>query len=509
VISARLSHARHVVRAASGAFSGTALVVVLFATGAVAAATPAPTRAAASPTGSIAPTAFITSELSQLRTQLPAQRTPASLDATDDSSYYDRIGDSELAPDIHTTRVTLSGGFIYFRIGIANLGPGLTESSFLMVEIDSDRNDRTGCSGSEYTLAVLGSNSYNGETARLGRCINGNTSFRIPQGGFAFSYVRGSGLYGPGSVSFRVGTADIGTTRFRFLVASSWGDDNRDIDFAGPYVFGAASPPPQTGVGGSSTPPRTTPPVKVVPLTISRHADVRTEATGPNGAKVRYSPAQVRGAKSVSYSRPSGSVFPLGKTVVTVTARNGSRVARSSFTVRVVDTTPPQLGPLTNVTATLVAGGATNASYGPVVARDRVDRNVAVNCTPASGAPFNPGATSVACTARDRSGNSAGATYVVVVPMVSAPLTLQAATGFNWNGSALASATTVLTLAPLASADGSPVGYTWAATNGSISGNGGAASWARALAGSQPAPGIVTLTVVRDGTVETYTLAFP
>jgi hypothetical protein len=501
VISARFARPRHSTALACVVFSAAAFV---FATATTAAAAPSLTAPAAS---TAAATTMLGAKLRQVGTQVPAYRAPASYSALDDSSYSDRSGDSGLAPDITTTSVGLSGGLLTFRIRIGDLGPGLVEGHFVSVLIDSDRNDRTGCDGNEWTLVVLGGTYPVPDVARLARCIGGRWSINVPQGRFSFSDIPGSGLYGPGYLIFRVGAADIGGSSFRFLIGSLYEDGDDDIDVAGPYLFGAGS----SGSAAPAPPPvrRTPPPVKVVPLTISRHADVRTEATGPNGAKVRYSPAQVRGAKSVSYSRPSGSVFPLGKTVVTVTARSGSRVARSSFTVRVVDTTPPQLGPLTNVTATLVAGGATNASYGPVVARDRVDRNVAVNCTPASGAPFNPGATSVACTARDRSGNSAGATYVVVVPMVSAPLTLQAATGFNWNGSALASATTVLTLAPLASADGSPVGYTWAATNGSISGNGGAASWARALAGSQPAPGIVTLTVVRDGTVETYTLAFP
>ena len=55
---------------------------------------------------------------------------------------------------------------------------------------------------------------------------------------------------------------------------------------------------------------------------IAKHADVRAEATSASGAVVHYAPARVRGATSIKYSKRSGSVFPLGTTRVTITARN-------------------------------------------------------------------------------------------------------------------------------------------------------------------------------------------
>lgn len=83
---------------------------------------------------------------------------------------------------------------------------------------------------------------------------------------------------------------------------------------------------------------------KLKPPRISPHPDVRAEATGPRGAVVTYRPAVVRGATSVTYSKKSGTLFPLGATTVTITARNRAGVSRATFKVIVVarPNHPPQ-----------------------------------------------------------------------------------------------------------------------------------------------------------------------
>jgi hypothetical protein len=154
---------------------------------------------------------------------------------------------------------------------------------------------------------------------------------------------------------------------------------------------------------------------------IARHADVRAEATGPGGAQVTYERARVTGARSVTYSKPSGSVFPLGTTVVTIMAKNLGGTARSSFKVVVGDTTAPVLGPLQNLTATAAGPGGATVAYPTITATDTVDPSPVVTCSPASGSLLPVGTTTVACSARDASGNAAPGSFDVVVSPAAAP----------------------------------------------------------------------------------------
>lgn len=85
----------------------------------------------------------------------------------------------------------------------------------------------------------------------------------------------------------------------------------------------------------------TVPPVLQVPDTIE------AEATGPAGAVVQFTATawdEVDGAVPVECSRESGSVFPLGRTTVAVSAADAAgNAATASFDVFVRDTTPPVL----------------------------------------------------------------------------------------------------------------------------------------------------------------------
>jgi hypothetical protein len=96
--------------------------------------------------------------------------------------------------------------------------------------------------------------------------------------------------------------------------------------------------------------PEATPPVLHLP------ADFTVEATGPGGAIVSYSATatDARDTNVVVTCLPaSGSLFPLGPTPVNCSATNSrNKTATGSFTVSVVDTTPPA------VTANGVSNGA-------------------------------------------------------------------------------------------------------------------------------------------------------
>jgi hypothetical protein len=418
------------------------------------------------------------------------------------TTYTDPVGDNEdFAPDFDVIVVRLDGGRLTFGIGIANLGPGLIEGEFVAVEIDTDRNPRTGCDGAEVAMAVLGHNGA--DFARWGRCAGGDFAFGAAQGSFQFDYRSGSGDFGPGAIFFSLNASELGTTHFRFWVGSSYEGIYDDyFDDAGPYSFGAARP---------KTPP-TQAPAPSKRIVITHHPNVQAEAASAKGARVRYAPARVRGADTVSYSKASGSIFPLGRTVVTITARKKRTVARAKFAVVVADRTPPTLMPVSAVSTNATDPTRATVTFGPVIATDRVDSSVSVTCTPASGSVLAPGATSLSCTARDDAGNTASTSLAISVPVFANQMSLQTNTTYQYDGAArLINATTAIAIAVPPAADGSPVTYTWAASNGTITGNGPTASWGRALvAPGQPVAGSVTLTLTfTSGRTEMRTIQFP
>ena len=172
--------------------------------------------------------------------------------------------------------------------------------------------------------------------------------------------------------------------------------------------------------------PDTTPPViHDVP------DDQRTEATGPTGAKVTYTPPTAEddrdGAVSVSCEPGSGSMFPVGTTTVTCSASDtAGNKASASFKVTVIDTTPPVIS---NVPAAIAqdATGASGAvvTYRTPTASDLVEGTVDVTCDPASGTTFAIGTSIVTCRAADTAGNSATATFkVTVAPPDTTPPTI-------------------------------------------------------------------------------------
>lgn len=161
--------------------------------------------------------------------------------------------------------------------------------------------------------------------------------------------------------------------------------------------------------------------LKLQPPKILRHADVTAEATGPNGAIVKYRPAKVRGAASVAYSKRSGTRFRLGTTIVRITARNAAGTAHAKFKVRVVDTKAPTIAATADVTAEATGPTGATVAYTPPSAKDVVDGDVAPSCSPAAGSVFALGSTSVTCTAQDRAGNQASATFNVKVADTTPP----------------------------------------------------------------------------------------
>jgi hypothetical protein len=148
--------------------------------------------------------------------------------------------------------------------------------------------------------------------------------------------------------------------------------------------------------------------------------DLKVGTNSGSGAIVKYDVCNasdvVDGSIPMTCDRPSGSLFPLGKTVVTCAAtdKHGNRSAAETFTVEVGDTTPPVLKLPGTITAIATSKAGARANY-TVTATDNVDPKPAVKCTPPSGALFPLGSTTVTCTATDVTGNKSTGTFQVKV----------------------------------------------------------------------------------------------
>jgi hypothetical protein len=148
--------------------------------------------------------------------------------------------------------------------------------------------------------------------------------------------------------------------------------------------------------------------------------DIHVLAAGPGGGPVNFATCAndlVDGSDPVDCGlHPPGSFFPVGKTVVTCSAtdRHGNASLPVSFTVDVGDSTPPVLSLPGTITVAAATRVGTRVSYS-VTATDDTDPSPVVSCTPASGALFPLGNTTVNCTATDASGNVATGSFLVRV----------------------------------------------------------------------------------------------
>jgi hypothetical protein len=162
-----------------------------------------------------------------------------------------------------------------------------------------------------------------------------------------------------------------------------------------------------------------TPPVLTLP------PDVTLEATGPGGASHTFTASAVdlvNGPVPVTCAPTSGSIFPLGPTTITCQASDAfGNTANGSFTVTVVDTTPPvlTLPPPVTLEATGPSGALHTFTASAV---DLVDGpGLLVTCTPASGSTFSLGVTTVACSATDAAGNMSNGSFGVTVMDTTPP----------------------------------------------------------------------------------------
>lgn len=161
----------------------------------------------------------------------------------------------------------------------------------------------------------------------------------------------------------------------------------------------------------------TTPPV--LDLT-----DLVLEATGPDGVVATpIAPSAtdlVDGVLPVDCGIAPDTLFPLGVTEVACSVEDrAGNPASGTWTIRVVDTTPPVLQVQDLVQEATGPDGAV-VTFAPVVT-DAVSPDLVAGCAPASGSTFGLGSTPVSCSATDAAGNTGVAAFVVTVEDTTAP----------------------------------------------------------------------------------------
>lgn len=154
---------------------------------------------------------------------------------------------------------------------------------------------------------------------------------------------------------------------------------------------------------------------------VSCPADVTATAHAKAGVEVEYPAATAEDnlteAPALTYSRASGSLFPVGETVVTASAEDEfENVGTCTFkvTVALVDIGKPTLTCPAAQSVTALEDAAT-VTWPEAVATDDIDATVAVTYVPANGSSFAIGKTPVTATARDLAGNEATCTFDVDV----------------------------------------------------------------------------------------------
>ncbi|NJD57044.1 MAG: HYR domain-containing protein [Nitrospirae bacterium] len=166
--------------------------------------------------------------------------------------------------------------------------------------------------------------------------------------------------------------------------------------------------------------------VDTTPPALSLPSPITAEATGPSGAAVSFTVTAVdlvSGNVTVTCTPASGSTFALGTTTVKCNASDAAgNIANGSFTVTVVDTTPPTISSVpANITAEATGPSGAPVTYTNPTATDLVDGVVAVSCVPGSGSTFALGTTIVTCSASDTRGNTAAKSFTVKVQDTTPP----------------------------------------------------------------------------------------
>ncbi|OGZ00199.1 MAG: hypothetical protein A3B13_01710 [Candidatus Liptonbacteria bacterium RIFCSPLOWO2_01_FULL_45_15] len=171
--------------------------------------------------------------------------------------------------------------------------------------------------------------------------------------------------------------------------------------------------------------------------TITGATNITAEATSSAGAYVTFNVTAADASSTsitVFCAPPSGDLFALSTTTVTCTANDGTATTTETFSVAVVDTTPPSVTAPADQSFT-TTGTSTTPTLVSATSTDLVDPNPAISYSPTS---FSVGTTTVTWTATDASENIATTTSNVfiasAVPSVLIHLEIETATTTLFNG---------------------------------------------------------------------------
>jgi hypothetical protein len=163
-------------------------------------------------------------------------------------------------------------------------------------------------------------------------------------------------------------------------------------------------------------------------LALIAPANITVPATSPAGAVVTYTtPTAVDEAgetATVSCTPASGSTFAIGTTTVTCTATSADdtpSTVSATFTVTVNDTDLALIAPA-NITVPATSPAGAVVTYTTPTAVDEAGETATVSCTPASGATFPIGTTTVTCTATSADDNPSTVTASFTVTVTPLPL---------------------------------------------------------------------------------------
>lgn len=154
------------------------------------------------------------------------------------------------------------------------------------------------------------------------------------------------------------------------------------------------------------------------PSSLRETCDLANPGTG--GARVDFPLPVVTdacgGNVEVSCAPPSGGIFPLGVTTVICMARDeAGNISNCSFTVEVVDETPPVIECIEDIVLQCTSLDGAVVNYSPPQVATECAGDAVVVCDPPPGALFAPGTTTVRCRAVDAAGNSDSCTFEVTV----------------------------------------------------------------------------------------------
>lgn len=147
--------------------------------------------------------------------------------------------------------------------------------------------------------------------------------------------------------------------------------------------------------------------------------NITAEATSAAGAAVSYTVTATDNA-TINCTPASGSTFPLGTTTVNCTATAVTGSTSGSFSVTVVDTTPPVLNLPSPITAEATGPSGAAVTF-TVSATDLVDGPRPVLCDHNSGDTFPLGTTTVQCTSTDTHNNTAHGSFTILVQDTTPP----------------------------------------------------------------------------------------